>query len=187
TLHTNAGNTTREATCVMIANDLQKLGIKIDLQPIDFNIMVDKVENSLDWDAIVLGNTGSKLEVYDGANVWKSDGRLHYFDQRLPNDQGTVVVTDARPWEKRIDELLDLGATTFDEKKRHQYYDEYQKIVYDQVPLIFLYSTLDLTAARNTIGNYKPMPLGVTYPPIGSMHNLEEMYIRKGSGTAAHL
>jgi peptide/nickel transport system substrate-binding protein len=180
TLNTNAGNTTREATCVLIANNLQKLGMKVNLQPIDFNILVNKVENSLDWDAVVMGLTGSKLEVYDGANVWKSDGRLHLFDQRLPSgENGKVAVTDAREWERRIDRLLDLGATTFDQKLRHQYYDEYQKIVYDQLPLVYLYSSLDLTAARNTIGNYKPTPLGVTYTPLGSMHNLEEIFIRK--------
>lgn len=180
TLNTNAGNTTREATCVLIANNLQKLGIKVNLQPIDFNILVNKVENSLDWDAIVMGLTGSKLEVYDGANVWKSEGRLHMFDQRLPEgDSGKVHVTDARDWEQRIDKLFDLGATTFDDKLRHRYYDEYQKIIYEQLPFIYLYSTLDLTAARNTIGNYKPTPLGITYTPLGSMHNLEEIYIRK--------
>jgi peptide/nickel transport system substrate-binding protein len=178
TLHTNAGNTVREAVCVMIANDLKKLGIKVNFQPIDFNILVSKVENSLDWDAVVMGLTGSKLEVYDGANVWKSDGRLHMFDQRLPNDNGKVVVTDARDWEKRIDQLFDLGATTFDEPKRHAYYDEYQQIVYEQVPYIYLYSSLDLTACRNNIGNYRPMPLGVTYTPLGSMHNLEEIFVR---------
>ncbi len=47
TLYTNAGNSTRDAICVMIQNDLKKLGIKVNYQPIDFNILVDKVSNSL--------------------------------------------------------------------------------------------------------------------------------------------
>lgn len=177
-LQTNAGNTTREAACVMIADDLKKLGMKVNVQPIDFNILVCKVESSLDWDAIVMGLTGSKLEVYDGANVWKADGRLHMFDQRQPDASGKVTAGDARDWEKKIDQLFDLGATTFDEQQRRKYYDEYQQIVYEQAPFIYLYSSLDLTAARNNVCNYKPMPLGVNYTPVGSMHNLEEIYLK---------
>jgi len=178
TLYSNAGNSTREAACVMIANDLKKLGIKANFQAIDFNILIDKTSDSLDWEAIVMGLTGSKLEPYDGANVWKSDGRLHMFDQRLPNDNGRVVVSDARDWEKRIDQLFDQGATTFDEGKRHSCFNDYQRIVYEQQPYIYLYSALDITAARNTIGNYKPTPLVVYYTPLGSMHNLEEIYLQ---------
>ncbi len=48
-LYTNAGNSTRDAICVMIQNDLKILGIKVNYQPIDFNSLVDKVSESLDW------------------------------------------------------------------------------------------------------------------------------------------
>jgi peptide/nickel transport system substrate-binding protein len=181
TLHTNAGNSARDAACVMIANELGKLGIKVNYQPIDFNILIDKTNQSMDWQAIVMGLSGSKIEPYDGANVWKSDGRLHMFDQRLPNEQGQVIVTDARDWEKRIDELFDLAATTFDEAKRHEYFDEWQQIAYDQLPFTYLYTILDITAARNTIGNYMPTPLGIFYTPLGSLHNLEEIYFKHPS------
>jgi peptide/nickel transport system substrate-binding protein len=183
-LLTNAGNTTRDAICVMIKNDLQKLGMKVNYQPINFNILIDKVETSLDWQAVVMGLSGSKVEPYDGANVWKSNGRLHMFDQRLPNEHGVVVVNDARDWEKRIDELFDQGATTFDEAKRHACYDEYQKIAYEQLPFIYLYSTLDITAMRNTIGNYKPTSI-VFYTPLGSLHNLEEIFVRGKTAPAS--
>ena len=179
TLHTNAGNSTRDGVCVMIADELKKLGMKVNYQAIDFNTLIDKTNQSLDWEAIVMGLSGSKTEPQDGANVWKSDGRLHMFDQRLPNEQGKVIVTDAREWEKRIDRLFDLAATSFDEKKRHEYFDEFEEIVYNQLPFIYLYSILDITAARNTIGNYTPTPLGVFYTPLGSLHNLEEIYFKK--------
>jgi peptide/nickel transport system substrate-binding protein len=181
TLHTNAGNSTRDGVCVMITDELKKLGIKVNYQAIDFNTLIDKTNQSLDWEAIVMGLSGSKTEPQDGANVWKSDGRLHIFDQRLPDAQGKVVVTDARDWEKRIDKLFDLAATSFDESKRHEYFDEYGEIVYNQLPFIYLYSILDITAARNTIGNYTPTPLGVFYTPLGSLHNLEEIYFKKAN------
>ena len=179
TLNTNAGNSSRDATCVMIQDDLAKLGIKVNYQPIDFNILVDKTSESLDWEAVVMGLTGSRLEPYDGANVWKSDGRLHMFDQRLPGTDGKTIVKDARPWEKEIDECFDQGATTFDPASRHKYFDRYQEIVYDKQPFIYLFSSLDITAMRNKIGNYMPTPLGLGYPPRGSLHNIEEIYIKQ--------
>jgi peptide/nickel transport system substrate-binding protein len=179
TLYTNAGNSTRDAICVMIQNDLKTLGIKVNYQPIDFNILVDKVSDSLEWEAVVMGLTGSRLEPYDGANVWKSSGRLHMFDQRLPDSKGIIKVSDARDWEKEIDSCFDKGATTFDLASRHHYFDRYQDTTYAKQPFIYLFTNLNLTAARNKIGNYMPTPLGVGFPPRGSMHNVEEIFIRK--------
>ncbi len=87
-------------------------------------------------------------------------GRLHMFDQRLPDNKGIIKVTDARDWEKEIDNCFDKGATTFDIAKRHQYFDRYQEITYDKQPFIYLFTNLNITAARNRIGNYMPTPLG---------------------------
>src|SRR5262249_2801262 len=168
----------RDAICVMIVNDLKQLGMKVNYQPIDFNILIDKTGTSLDWEAVVMGLTGDKIEPYDGANVWKSDGRIHMFDQRLPDAaSGNTTVTDARDWEKEIDHCFDLGATTFDERERHKQFDRYQQIVYEQQPYIYLYCILDISAARNTIGNYSPTPIGIFYTPKGSFHNIEEIFL----------
>ena len=68
--------------------------------------MTNRVHTSLDWQAIVMGLSGSRFEPYGGANVWKSDGRMHMFDTRLPDKNGLVKAPDARPWEKEIDKLV---------------------------------------------------------------------------------
>jgi peptide/nickel transport system substrate-binding protein len=125
-----------------------------------------------------MGLSGDRLEPNDGANVWKSDGRLHMFDQRLPNSKGETIVTDARDWEKEIDRCFDDGATTLDVTKRHKYYDRFQQIVYDEQPYIYLYTMLLLTAMKDWVGNYMPTPLGIGSTPRGSLHNLEEIYLK---------
>ena len=181
TLVTNAGNSIRDGACITIVNELQKLGIKANYQPVDFNMLIDKIDQSLDWEACVMGLTGSRTEPYGGANIWKSNGRLHMFDQRLPNEKGDVVAPDARDWEKRIDQLFDEGATTLDFAKRKKVYDEYQQIVFDQAPFIYTYTSLDVTALRNSLRNYKPSKYGVFYTPLGSLHNIEEIYFAEGA------
>ena len=179
TLNTNSGNSMRDAICVMVAQDLKSLGIKVNYQPIEFNILINKTENSLDWEAIVMGLSGDRLEPYGGANVWKSDGRLHMFDQRLPDDKGVVHADDARDWEKEIDALFEQGATTLDEAELHKIWDKFQVIAYDQNPFIYLYCPLIITSMYDYIGNYKPTPWCIVYTPKGSLHNIEEIY-RKG-------
>jgi len=179
-LNTNAGNIARDATSVMIVNDLKKLGISVNYQPLAWNVLVDKTNTSLDWDAIIMGLTGNKIEPYDSANVWKSNGRLHVFDQRLPDKEGLIIASDARDWEKEIDNAFDSCATTFDAAERKKYIDKAQEISFRETPFIYLYVMLNITAMRNNVGNYRPTPLGITYPPKGTLHNVEEIYIKGG-------
>ena len=68
-LLTNAGNTQREATGVSIKEDLQKLGMKVNFKPVEFNSLVAKLSNTYDWDAILIALTGNPLE-----GTWVSEG-----------------------------------------------------------------------------------------------------------------
>lgn len=180
-LITNSGNTVRDAVCIHIKEQLKQLGIKINYQPIEFNTMLNRTHQTLDWEAMMLGLSGSKLEPYSGSNIWKSNGRMHEFDQRLPEEgKVDVVVTDARPWEIEMDKCLDNAAASFDETVRTENYQKAETIAYDHQPFIYIYTSALLTAARNEIGNYKPTHLGIYYTPKGTMHNLEEIYLKQG-------
>jgi len=174
TMVTAAGSSFNETAGNMIATDLANMGIKVNLQFLDFSILVDKISNSLEWDTCLYAlKPGDALEPNEGCNVYKSDGRLHIFDQRLPDKNGKVTVTDARDWEKRIDELFSMGATTLEKKKRQAIYNEYQQIIYDQAPMIFLVTYLEIYGARKTVKNYFPTPLTQS---VSGLHNIEEIF-----------
>ncbi len=167
-LLTNAGNTEREAMGVMLKEDLNELGIKVNFKPIEFNSLVNKVTNTLDWDAIILAFTGNALEPHTGKNVWYSYGPLHIFNKREPGKPAN----DITPWEKQIDNIFDKASLELDFNKRKALYDQYQQIVYDEAPIIYLYSPLRITALRNKFGNIFPTPIG------GVVHNPDEIYIK---------
>ncbi|MCR4880583.1 MAG: ABC transporter substrate-binding protein [bacterium] len=171
TLMTNAGNLERESIGVIIKEDLAKLGMKVNFKPIEFNVLVGKITGSMDWDAIIMGLTGSALEPNNGANVWYSYGSLHMFNIRQGKD--AINRTNILPWEKRLDELFSQGATTLGFENRKKIYDEYQQIVYDYNPFIYLYSPLNIYAVRKKYKNLEPTALG------GVIHNLEEIYIEE--------
>lgn len=166
-LYTNAGNTEREAIGVMVKQDLEDLGMKVNFKPIEFNSLVNKLVSTYDWDMVIMGLTGSPLEPNGGKNVWFSDGRLHMFNQRNPQEGKAKIL----PWEKELDYLYTQGAlaTKFEERKK--YYDKYQEIVYKEKPMIYIYSPIRIVALRNKFKNIYPSSLG------GITHNIEEIYI----------
>lgn len=165
-LYTNAGNTEREAIGVMVKQDLEDLGMKVNFKPIEFNSLVNKLMASLDWDMVIMGFTGSPLEPNGGKNVWLSDGTLHIFNQRLERDANSPRYA----FEKRIDYLYTQGALATKFEDRKKYYDEYQAIVYDEKPLIYIYSPIRIVALRNKFKNIYPTSLG------GVTHNIEEIW-----------
>ena len=168
-LFTNAGNTEREAIGVMVKQDLEDLGMKVNFKPIEFNSLVNKLVNTSDWDIVIMGLTGSPLEPKGGKNVWMSNGTLHMFNQRPAG----YAKDDRYSWEKELDYLYTQGAlaTTFEARKK--FYDEYQKIVYEEKPFVYIYSPLRITAIRTKFKNVFPTSLG------GVTYNIEEIYEAK--------
>ncbi len=168
-LYTNAGNTEREAIGVMVKQDLEDLGMKVNFKPIEFNSLVNKLVSTYDWDMVIMGLTGSPLEPNGGKNVWLSDGRLHMFNQRTPQEGKAKIL----PWEKELDYLYTQGALATKFEDRKKYYDKYQEIVYREKPMIYIYSPIRIVALRNKFKNIYPSSLG------GITHNIEEIYIGK--------
>lgn len=162
-LHTNSGNTERIKIAQIIRKDLERLGLKVNFMPLEFNLLVSKLDSTYDWDAIVLGLTGG-IEPHFGANVWQSSGQLHlwYPRQKKPS-------TD---WEGRIDEIFNLAVQELDRNKRKILYDEWQVIVSENLPLIYTVLPMSIFAVRNIFGNLYPTSYG------GAFHNLEEIYIK---------
>lgn len=166
-LYTNAGNTEREALGVMVKQDLADLGMQVNFKPIEFNSLVNKITNSYDWDMIILGLTGSSLEPHNGRNVWYSSGPLHIFNQRPVNKP----VNDRLSWEMKLDNIFDKAALELNFNARKKYYDEYQRIIYDEAPIVYLYSPIRIYVIRRKFKNILPSSLsGLTY-------NIEEIYI----------
>ena len=168
-LLTNAGNTQREATGVSIKEDLQKLGMKVNFKPVEFNSLVAKLSNTYDWDAILIALTGNPLEPHSGHNVWTSDGALHLFNQRSEEDlksSDKILL-----FEKKLDKIFRQASLELDFDKRKSLYNEYQQIVARENPVIYLYSPANIIAIRKKFKNIYPTELG------GTLHNIEEIYI----------
>jgi peptide/nickel transport system substrate-binding protein len=170
TLMTNAGNTIREAMISQIRQDLAKIGMQVDLNPINFNVLLDKVDNTLDWDAYLLA-MGSGREPNDGSNIWSPDGSSHNFNQPplpgKPPIEGRVLAD----WEAEIGRLFIEGAQELDETKRKAIYAKTQQLMQENLPWIPLVVERIMAAVRDRVE-------GVQYPELGgALWNIQDLYI----------
>jgi peptide/nickel transport system substrate-binding protein len=166
-LNTNAGHPVRHKMAVFIQDDLKRLGFDLTFQPIDFNALVDKVNNSYDYDAMMLVFGGDSTDPANMMNVIKSDGFTHFWFPRQ-----TVPSTE---WEARLDKLMIANVTTLDYGERKKAFDEIQAILADQCPAIAITSARGYAAVRSDIGNVKPTVVGSTRVSW----NAEELYFKK--------
>jgi len=171
TLLTNAGNKIREALGVQIKQDLSKIGIQVDFQPIAFSTLVDKLGNTLDWDAHIIGFGGGGVEPNNSANVWALDGSLHSFNQQPQPGQPPIEGWRPDPWEEKIANLYIQGAQELEESKRKQIYAEIQQLVKENLPYIYLVNQLSMTAVRDRIEPIQYSALG------GALWNIDELQI----------
>ncbi|MDR2247501.1 MAG: ABC transporter substrate-binding protein [Treponema sp.] len=139
TIRSDSSITTDIASIIM--DELSKAGIKVNIRTLDFQKMVEQLFGTYDWQSMIMGLSGSNIFPTQGSNVWPSTGNLHmwYPLQEEP----------ATPWEARIDYLYNEGAYTIDREKAQAIWDEYQEIILEQCPVIFLVRPRSFAALRD--------------------------------------
>jgi peptide/nickel transport system substrate-binding protein len=165
--NTNIENNSRNKAAVLIQADLQKLGFKVIFQPVEFNTLVQKIDDTHDYDCILMGLAGGAADPAFHANVVKSDGFTHQWFPRQKSPS-----TD---WEARLDYLMDAQIKTLDFAERKKDFDEVQEIIGEQQPLVFTVTPFYYAAARSDIGNLRPTALSYHR----ASWNAEELYFKK--------
>ena len=171
TLQTNVGNNIRESAGAQIKQNLALIGITVDFQPIDFNTLVTNIGDTLQWDAIVLG-FGAGVEPNSSANLWLTEGGLHFFNQ-LPQNGMELADRKIYDWEQKISDLYVQAAQELDEEKRKTLYFETQKLVQENLPFIHLVGQYSMSAVRNKVKNVEYTSLG------GVLWNINELKIEE--------
>jgi peptide/nickel transport system substrate-binding protein len=170
TLVAPAGGRTTDYLGSQIKQDLGKIGMQVDFQPIDFSILVEKLSHSLEWDCHLMSLTGG-IEPNDGANVWLPKGGLHAFNQFPQPGEEPIEGWEVADWEAEIGRLYIQGAQELDEAKRKEIYAETQRLAQDYLPFIYLVNPLSIAAIRNRIQ-------GIQYSALkGALWNIYELKV----------
>ena len=148
---TNSGNKARERMATMIQEDLQKIGVHVNVVTLDFPSLMERLTQSFDYEAILLGLTNVGLDPNEQMNVWLSSSENHQWN---PQEK-----TPETPWEAEIDRLMQAQASSADAKKRKESFDRVQEIAVEQAPFIYLVNRNALSAVSQRVQGVSPVIL----------------------------
>lgn len=135
-----SSNTVTNDMALIIADECAKIGINVNIRQLDFQKMIEMLTATFDWQSIIIA-FGPAIFPSQGSNVWPSYGNLHLWNP--------LQKTPATDWEKRVDYLYNEGCYTIDKKQAKEIWDEYQSIILDECPLLYLVSSRSVFAIRN--------------------------------------
>lgn len=148
---TNSGNKVRERMAVLIQDDLQKIGIHVNVVTLDFPSLIERMMQTFDYEAILLGLTNVDLDPNGEMNVWLSSSENHQW-----NPQQKAPETS---WEAEIDRLMRSQASSSEANKRKEAFDRVQEIAVEEQPFIFLVNKNALSAVSTTVHGASPVIL----------------------------
>lgn len=164
---TIAGNQLRDSIAVLLVSDLNKLGLEVTKQTVDFNKLSDMLRISRDFDAALLRLGGGDSDPASSMNVLRSDGFTHYWAVNQP--------APSYPWEARINQLMVDMVQTLDFDARKKAFAEVQEIMNREQAFIYTVSMLSSCAARPDLMNLKPSVI----PSYKATWNAQELYFKK--------
>jgi peptide/nickel transport system substrate-binding protein len=144
---TNAGNKPRERMAALIQADMAKLGIKVNIDLMDFPALIERITRTSRYEACLLG-LNLDIDPNMQMNIWLSSAPNHQWN---PNQK-----SPATPWEAEIDRLMRRQASTTDYAVRKAAFDRVQEIVLEQQPFIYLLNKDVLTAISPALANAQP-------------------------------
>jgi peptide/nickel transport system substrate-binding protein len=168
---TSSSNADRIKIATLLQDDLKQLGMHVQLVPLEFRSLIDRVTQTKEYDACLLGLASFDADPNSDLNVWLSSGGTHLWNPSQSHP--------ATPWEAEIDRLMEqqLATPGFDQRKK--LYDRVQEILAEYQPMIFLASPDILVGAKNSIANIHP---AVLEPYV--LWNVEQLYFRSGAENA---
>jgi peptide/nickel transport system substrate-binding protein len=162
---TSSSNAERTKMAGLIQDDLKELGMHVQVVPLEFRSLIDRVTQTKEYEACILGLASFDADPNSDLNVWLSSGGTHLWNPSQAHP--------ATPWEAEIDGLMEqqLGTPKFEQRKK--LYDRVQELLAEYQPMIFLASPDILAGAKNSIGNFHP---AVLEPYV--LWNVEQLYVR---------
>jgi peptide/nickel transport system substrate-binding protein len=164
----SSSNAQRSKMATILQDDLSQLGMDVHVVPLEFRAVVDRVFNTYDYEASIMGLGGGDADPNPEMNVWLSNGGTH-----LWHLGETKPATD---WEAQIDQLMQKQLVELKYKARKHLYDQVQEVIAANVPYVFIATPNILVGAKKKIGNFKPAILDPN-----TLWNVEQLYFLPGS------
>jgi peptide/nickel transport system substrate-binding protein len=166
---TSSGNAERVQMATLIQDDLKQVGMKVQVVPLDFGSLVNRVTQTHDYEACLMSLSEPDADPNPDMAVWLSSAGNHLWhpEEKAP----------ATPWEAEIDRLMRQQMVTRNQAERKRLFDRVQEILMDHLPLIPLVSPHVLVGAKGDVENFKPAVMDHYV-----LWNIEELSWRNPAG-----
>jgi peptide/nickel transport system substrate-binding protein len=153
-LVTQKGNTALEKGAAFIRDDLKKVGIAVDVVPLEVGALVDRMTKG-DYDALYYRFLTSDTDPAMNLDFWLSSGGAHVWNMEQAQP--------ATPWEKDLDALMLKMAAERTLAARQQLFLQAQKILSDNLPVMYFAVPRVFVATSTRVTGATPAPVR---PPI---------------------
>jgi peptide/nickel transport system substrate-binding protein len=167
TILTSTEGSSKDIATIMV-DDFQKIGLDAEQSNITFENLDTKISSPpYDWQAVIMGFGGGP-EPNAVADLWRTSSFSHIWWPKQPHPE--------TEWEARIESDFSKAVQTLDLNERRKYYDDWQEVVSEEQPMIYIDNPEIYEALRNHFGNVKPCSTG------GATWNPEELFDTKAKG-----
>ncbi|MDD2717983.1 MAG: peptide-binding protein [Candidatus Wallbacteria bacterium] len=144
TLIINRGDHERELVALMVRDNLRKLGIRVNIRSLDWNDVVSNILPQKNYDMILIALAPNPDPDDVAAAFYSASerGSFNFFGYSNPE----------------MDKLLDQGRISLDKTERIRIYAQMQKILQEDLPVLFLYHPKVLYGINGRVRNIDPGP-----------------------------
>jgi peptide/nickel transport system substrate-binding protein len=128
TLLTQKGQTALERGAAVIRDELKKIGMTVDVVPLEGNALVQRFLSGRGYDAVYFHFEATDTDPAISPDFWLSSGSAHVWNlgQKTP----------ATPWERSIDALMTEQAASVDPEERRRLFLAVQRVVAEHLPVV---------------------------------------------------
>ncbi|WP_445487453.1 ABC transporter substrate-binding protein [Niallia sp. 03133] len=141
-------------TAQVIANQLEKVGIKAKIETVEWGVWLERVYQGRDYESTIIGLDG-KLDPFEILSRYISISDNNFLNYKNP----------------KLDKVLDQAKIETDENKRISFIKEAQKIIAEDAAAVFIMDPYTNVTFKDTIKGYKTYPIYV--------QDLSSVYIEK--------
>jgi peptide/nickel transport system substrate-binding protein len=132
----------------MIQADLARIGVRLNVAALDFPSLIERISRTYDYEACLMAFANIHIDPNEQMNIWVSSAANHQWN---PSQK-----TPATAWEAEMDRLMRAQAAALDAKKRKAYFDDVQRIIWEEAPMLFLVHPNTLSAVSGKLRNTAP-------------------------------
>lgn len=136
----------------IIQSDFGKIGVKVNLKGGLVASMLATGQSG-NYEALLYG-FGDQPDPQLRREIWQPGQALHYWHMSTRTADGKPNYAAMQPWEKRIWDIFDQGATIVDPVKRKSLYGEWQALFAKNLPVIMIAKADNLAAVSDKVGNF---------------------------------